>query len=106
MEKRKHTLAISAGSAWKALTFVSYVSMPLSQTGDMGFGAYDSAALSQTLAGATAGQVYFFTAQLNLPGMTSQGYCDVYFSAGSEPKFQLQLRHECTIRLGLCQRNL
>ena len=49
--------------------------------------AYDSAALSQTFTGATAGQAYFFTTQLNLPAKTSQGYCDVYFNAGSEILF-------------------
>jgi hypothetical protein len=70
--------------SWTILTSLSYVSMPLSTSPDVEFGAYDYAGLSQSLAGGTVGQVYFLTVQVNLPELGGEGYCSINFVAGSD----------------------
>jgi hypothetical protein len=67
-------------STWTTLISFSYVSLLLAQS----LRSYDSATLSQDLAGIDVGQVYFFAAEVNLPGMVNSGNCLIFFSAGAE----------------------
>jgi len=48
----------------------------------MPWGGNDYASLSQNLAGISAGQVYFVTAQVTLP--SSSAYCNIQFDAGTD----------------------
>ena len=59
-----------------------YIPLALVPNDWMGFGGSDYATLSQNIAGITAGQMYFMTAQATLPPSTA--YCNNQFSAGTE----------------------
>lgn len=59
-----------------------YIPLTLVTDDLMGMGGYDYATLSQNIAGITAGQMYFMTAQVTLPPSTA--YCSIQFSAGTE----------------------
>jgi hypothetical protein len=61
--------------------FPSYISLQ-SQSRNNWY--WDTAILSQALAGATAGKVYFVSVQVNLPGLVDLGACVIYLSAGDE----------------------
>jgi hypothetical protein len=54
--------------------------MPLSTNPE--WGTDDYATLSQSLKGATVGQNYFLTVQVNLLGLVGQGNCNINFLAG------------------------
>jgi len=66
------------------VTSFSYLLFPFFKNPDAEYGVYDYATLSQSLARATAGQAYFFTVQVNMPGSPGQTNCDVQFSFGSQ----------------------
>ena len=59
------------------LTSLSYAPLTFSRDFE------DSVALSQTLTGGTAGQVYFLTVQVNLPGV-AEGECTLKFGLDSQ----------------------
>lgn len=64
------------------LTSTRYIPLTLVPDEWMGMGGYDYASLSQNVAGISAGQMYFMTAQVTLP--SSGVYCYIQFSADTE----------------------
>jgi hypothetical protein len=64
------------------LTYPRYIPLALVPEEFMGFGGSDYAALSQNVAGISAGQMYFMTAQVTLPPSTAS--CMIQFSTGAE----------------------
>ena len=64
------------------LTNLRYIPLALVPDDWIGFGGSDYASLSQNIAGVSAGQMYFMTAQVNIPA--NGVYCNIQFAAGSE----------------------